>query len=189
MRRKERLRPVLPHTIDVDKPAEPKATEKLSGLTCNTSRSSRVAHRTKWKNENKDTARAGNSHRKKRTTGSSNTSRNQGQAAMLAATAMAVPVVERRRTAKAIHSIMIRKQQNKEAIELAYFAAIPKIRYEQEHVLEKEWQTVVFIVDQVNRLYDTSLTPETPSRRLEPGLEAVPPRLRGGAETDIAPSN
>ena len=179
MRCKERMRPVLPHTIDVDKPAEPVATEKVSGLTSNTSRSSRVAYRTRWKSNDLDTARAGNSHGKKRTTRSSNTCRDQGQVVTLAATAMAVPVVKCCRTAKAIHSIMVRKQQNKNAIELAYLAVMNKIRYEQEHVPEKERQTVVSIVDQVDRRYDTSLTPETTRRRLKLGLEAVPPRVGG----------
>ena len=68
---------------------------------------------------------------------------------------MAVPVVKRHRTEKAIHSIMVHKQQNKEAVELAYLAAMNKIRYEQEHIPEKKRQTVVYIVDQVKRLFDT----------------------------------
>ena len=53
-----------------------------------------------------------------------------GQAAMtIGHAASAVPVFKRRRTAKAIHSIMIRKYHNKEAIKLAYLAATQKIMY------------------------------------------------------------
>ena len=138
MRCKERMRPVLPHTIDVDKPAEPAPTEKVSGLTSNTSRSSRVTHRTRWKSKNNDTAKAGNSHEKKRKRRSSNTSRDQGQATTLAATVMAVSVVKRHMIAKAIHLIMVGKQQNKEAVELPYLAAMNKIRYEREHIPENK---------------------------------------------------
>ena len=132
-RRKERMRPpVLPRTsMDVDTPAAgPVATAKVSGLAASTSntrsRSSRVlADRSNKQDGRGATTRtpqqglAGNSRGKKRTTRRSNTSiRDQGQAATLAATATAVPVVKRRR---GIHSIMVlvRKQQNKEAIELA----------------------------------------------------------------------
>ena len=75
---------------------------------------------------------------------------------------------------------MVRKQQNKEAVELAYLAAaMNKIRYKKEHVPEKKRQTIVSVVDQVNRLYDTSLTPKTTRRQLKRGLEAVLIKLGG----------
>ena len=60
-----------------------------------------------------------------------------------------------------------------------------KIRYEREHLPEKNRQTVVAIVDEVNRLYDTSLTPETSYRRLKLGLEAIPSRLGRGQKPTL----
>ena len=57
-----------------------------------------------------------------------------------------------------------------------------KIRYEKEHIPEKNRQTAIAIVDEVNRIEDTSLTPETARRWLELGLEAVPHRFLGGGQ-------
>ena len=160
----------------------------MSGLTSNTGRSSRLPHTTKWKSttNNKDTARVGSSHAgKKRTTICSicsNTTIIVASAVAAAAVALiAVPVGKRRRSAKTVHSIMVRKQQHKEAVEFVYSAVMNKIRYEREHLPEKDRQSVVSIVEEVNRHYDTSLTPETTRRRLKLRLESIPPRLgRGG---------
>ena len=103
----------------------------------------------------------GNSHAgNTRTTFRSNTTTIAASAvAPIAEAPIAVPVVKRRRSAKAVHSILVRKQQHKEAVGFAYSAAMNKIAYKREHLPEKERRSVFSIVKEVKRLYDTSLTP------------------------------
>ena len=88
--------------------------------------------------------------------------------------------IKRRRTAKAVQSVMIRKYHEKEAVHLAYAAAMTKIMYEREHLPINYRQTVVSVVEEVNRFYATSLNAETVRRRLRNGLQNVPPRIGGG---------
>ena len=62
---------------------------------------------------------------------------------------------------------MIQKQQEKKATVLAYLAATKKIRYKYANLPPVKERLIVFsIVDKVNKLYDTSLTPETTDTRL-----------------------
>ena len=95
-------------------------------------------------------------------------------------------VVKRSRTPKAVHSIMVRKYHDKEAIELVYLAATQKIMYQRQNVLKKNWSSVVSIVKEVNRLYDTALTPIAIRRRVSLHHPAT---ARGRAKTITSRSN
>ena len=113
----------------------PAATGKLSGLT--TRGSTRVLEQTiSESNNNIETTRgAGPSNGTKKTF-------NDGIVSLVNATAghaaSTIPVVKRHRTAKAVHSIMLRKYHNKEAIKLAYIAPTKQIMYQRHNVPKKE---------------------------------------------------
>ena len=160
MRCQERMRPVLPHTIDLKKPG-PAATGELTGLTIRYS--TRVLEQTisESNNNNETTIRVGSGTNRTIDTGI-NTFNDDivSLVNITAARADGALVAKHHRTDMAVHSIMVHKYHNKEAIELTYIAATQQIMHQRGHVPKKETHYTRSIVEEFDRAYDTSLTAE-----------------------------
>ena len=138
MRCKAKMRPVLPCTIDIKKPG-PARTGKLSCLT--TRSSTRALEQTRSENNNNNETATWSGAVTKRIIDTAINTFNGDIISLVdttAAHAEGALVVKRRRTAKAVHFIMVRKYHDKEAIELAYLAATQKIMYQRQNVPKKD---------------------------------------------------